>query len=61
MFLTKRVRISSIGTATWLHSDRVSKLISGLSSTVKLGYNDHGYNEITAIANKLEHPILARK
>ena len=26
--------------------------------TVKLGYNDHGYNEITAITNKFEPTVL---
>ena len=26
---------------------------SNEQNTVKLGYNDHGYNEITAITNKI--------
>jgi len=29
-----------------------------LKNTVKLGYNDHGYNEFTAIANKCKSTFL---
>jgi len=34
----------------WIRSN--SKCFPGISSTVKLSYNEHGYNEFTAITNK---------
>ncbi len=36
-----------------MHAKKVPKSI-----TVKLGYNDHGYNEFTAIKNKYNSTFL---
>ena len=30
---------------------------NGFKSTVKLGYNDHGYNEYTVITNKIAYLV----
>ena len=37
--------------------DGMTELL-GLSSTVKLGYNHHGYNEFTSITNKFNITFL---
>ncbi len=44
-----RLYMPSCNSRRFLNSPRISTCILG---TVKLGYNDHGYNEFTFITNR---------